>query len=173
MVKRSACPRSLLPRPLPVGTTALDYQSLIERTDTPADKPAAKGSKGSSGTEWAGTTDPSAASKRMWFIKLGGGKNPPLMFLPRGFAQMTVMDLHEFNRKTYTFEFVRQEFLGDVRCMVFDVAPIDRKQPGKFLGRIWVEDRDDSIVRFKANGTYTFPQAAEEKRGHGIVFPLR
>jgi len=35
---------------------------------------------------------------------------------------------------------------------VFDVAPARPGQPGKFVGRIWVEDRDNSIVRF--NGTY-------------------
>jgi hypothetical protein len=35
---------------------------------------------------------------------------------------------------------------------VFDVQPRTRTQAGKFVGRIWVEDRDDSIVRF--NGTY-------------------
>ena len=65
---------------------------------------------------------------------------------------MAVIDLHDFNRQTYRFEYVRREFLGEVRCLVFDVAPINRAQPGKFIGRIWVEDRDDSIVRF--NGTY-------------------
>jgi hypothetical protein len=79
-------------------------------------------------------------------------QNRPLAFLPRGFAQMAVMDLRDFNRLTYGFEYVRREFLGEVRCLVFDVAPVNRQQPGKFVGRIWVEDRDDSIVRF--NGTY-------------------
>lgn len=79
-------------------------------------------------------------------------KIQPMTFLPRGFAQMAVIDLHDFNRQTYTFDYVRREFLGDVRCLVFDVAPIRRGQPGKFVGRMWVEDRDDSIVRF--NGTY-------------------
>ena len=29
-------------------------------------------------------------------------KNPPMSFLPRGFAQMAIMDLHDFNRQTYT-----------------------------------------------------------------------
>ena len=45
------------------------------------------------------------------------------------------------------------EFLGEVRCLVFDVSPRDKKAPGRFIGRIWVEDRDYHIVRF--NGTYT------------------
>jgi hypothetical protein len=79
-------------------------------------------------------------------------KNQPMTFLPRGFAQMAVIDLHDFNRQTYRFEYVRREFLGEVRCVVFDVAPINRSQAGKFVGRIWAEDHDFNVVRF--NGTY-------------------
>src|SRR2546421_5329427 len=69
-------------------------------------------------------------------------------YLPKGFAQMTLLDASNFNRRTYTFEYVRREFLGDVRCLVFDVAPIDKTVPGQFVGTIWVEDKDDRIVRF-------------------------
>lgn len=76
---------------------------------------------------------------------------PPLAFLPRGFAQMAIIDLHGFNRQNYRFEYVRREFLGEVRCLVFDLAPT-RREPGRFTGRIWVEERDSAIVRF--NGTY-------------------
>jgi hypothetical protein len=65
---------------------------------------------------------------------------------------MAVLDLHDFHRGAYRFEFVRREFLGDVRCLVFEVAPVRRNEPGRFVGAIWVEDRDFSIVRF--NGTY-------------------
>jgi hypothetical protein len=82
----------------------------------------------------------------------GRQKSRPMMFLPRGFAQMAVIDLQDFNRQTYSFEYVRREFLGEVRCLVFDVQPRNRAQAGKFVGRIWVEDHDNSIVRF--NGTY-------------------
>ena len=82
--------------------------------------------------------------------------------MPRGFAQMAFPDLHDFNRQTYSFEFVRREFLGEVRCLVFDVAPLRRKDAGRFLGRIWVEDAGNSIVR--SNGTYflghSFPARA-------------
>lgn len=82
----------------------------------------------------------------------GSSRNQPLTFLPRGFAQMAIIDLHDFNRQTYSFDYAGREFLGEVRCLVFDVAPVVRSQPGRFLGRIWVEDRDGSIVRF--NGIY-------------------
>jgi hypothetical protein len=107
----------------------VNYEALVERTDEP---PARKGSR--------------------LLIRSSAARHQPLAFLPRGFAQMAVMDLRDFNRQTYSFEYVRREFLGEVRCLVFDVAPVNRQQPGKFVGRIWVEDRDHSIVRF--NGTY-------------------
>ena len=72
-------------------------------------------------------------------------------FLPVGFAQMVMLD-RDFQKKNYDFKFVRQEFLGEVRCMVIDVQPKDGAG-GRFLGRIWVEDHDYNIVRF--NGTYS------------------
>ncbi len=72
-------------------------------------------------------------------------------FLPIGFAQMVMLD-RDFQKKNYDFKFVRQEFLGEVRCMVLDVQPKDNAG-GRFIGRIWVEDHDFNIVRF--NGTYS------------------
>ena len=72
-------------------------------------------------------------------------------FLPLGFAQMVVLDT-DFQRKYYNFSFVRREFLGEVRCLVIDVQPKESAPPGRFLGRIWVEDQDYNVVRF--NGTY-------------------
>jgi len=75
-----------------------------------------------------------------------------MKFLPLGFAQMVVLD-QDFQRRSYDFTFVRREFLGEVRCIVMDVAPKKDAGNGRFLGRIWIEDRDYNIVRF--NGTYT------------------
>jgi len=74
-----------------------------------------------------------------------------VQFLPLGFAQMIVLDT-DFQKKYYDFTFVRREFLGEVRCLVIDVQPRQSAPPGRFLGRIWVEDQDYSVVRF--NGTY-------------------
>ncbi|MFZ0295373.1 MAG: M48 family metalloprotease [Candidatus Sulfotelmatobacter sp.] len=74
-------------------------------------------------------------------------------FLPLGFAQMVVLD-DDFQKKYYNFTFVRREFLGEIRCLVIDVQPKENAPPGRFLGRIWVEDQDYNVVRF--NGTY-FP----------------
>jgi hypothetical protein len=76
-----------------------------------------------------------------------------MKFLPLGFAQMVVLD-EDFQRKYYDFSFVRREFLGEVKCIVMDVAPKKDAGKGRFLGRIWIEDQDYNIVRF--NGTY-FP----------------
>jgi hypothetical protein len=74
-----------------------------------------------------------------------------MKFLPLGFAQMVVLD-QDFQRKYYDFTFVRREFLGEIRCVVMDVAPKKDAGKGRFLGRIWIEDQDYNIVRF--NGTY-------------------
>jgi hypothetical protein len=75
-----------------------------------------------------------------------------MKFLPLGFAQMAVLD-QNFQRKFYNFSFVRREFLGEIRCVVIDVAPKKNAGKGRFLGRIWIEDQDFNIVRF--NGTYS------------------
>ena len=68
-------------------------------------------------------------------------------FLPDGFAAMVLIDPSGISRQVYTFQFVRREFLGAVRCLVFDIRPI-KEAAGRFTGQIWVEDQDYSIVRF-------------------------
>ena len=73
-------------------------------------------------------------------------------FLPRGFLQMIYLDMNGFDRAHYKFEYVGREFLGEVRCLVFDVDPVSKTEKGRFVGRIWVEDQDYHIVRF--NGGY-------------------
>ena len=73
-------------------------------------------------------------------------------FLPQGFLQMIYLDMYGFDRQHYNFEFVRREFLGEVRCLVFDIDPVRKNDKGRFVGRIWVEDQDYHIVRF--NGAY-------------------
>ena len=78
-----------------------------------------------------------------------------LRFRSLGFAQMTVPD-SDFERKYYRFTYVHREFLGAVRCLVIDVKPREDAPPGRFEGRIWVEDQDYNIVRF--NGTYVRPK---------------
>jgi hypothetical protein len=74
-----------------------------------------------------------------------------LHYLPMGFAQMVMLD-GDFQKHYYKFNFVRREFLGEIRCLVIDVQPREGEKTARFLGRIWVEDQDYNIVRF--NGTY-------------------
>ena len=50
-------------------------------------------------------------------------------YLPAGFAQMLAVDAH-FNRTNYDFEYIRREFLGEVRTIVFDVSPKKRADAG-------------------------------------------
>jgi len=73
-------------------------------------------------------------------------------FVPRGFLQMVYVDMSGFDRNHYRFEYARREFLGEVRCLVFDIDPLPKSGKGRFVGRIWVEDHDYHIVRF--NGAY-------------------
>ena len=74
------------------------------------------------------------------------------VFVPRGFLQMIYLDTDGFDRQHYSISYLRREFLGEVRCMVFDVEPLSNSGKGRFVGRIWVEDQDYYIVRF--NGAY-------------------
>ncbi len=74
-------------------------------------------------------------------------------FIPGGFLQMIFIDTNGFDKQHYKFDYVRREFLGEVRCLVFDVTPMEKAGKGRFLGRIWVEDQDYNIVRF--NGGYS------------------
>jgi Peptidase family M48 len=74
-------------------------------------------------------------------------------YLPRGFLQMIYLDTNGFDKQHYKFDYVRREFLGEVRTLVFDVTPTQRTAKGRFMGRVWVEDQDFHIVRF--NGAYS------------------
>jgi peptidase M48-like protein len=73
-------------------------------------------------------------------------------YKPLGFSWMIYADRDKFNRQTYDFKYERREFLGDVRCLVFEVSAKKGTGHGRFHGRIWVEDQDYNIVRL--NGTY-------------------
>jgi hypothetical protein len=74
-------------------------------------------------------------------------------FLPKGFLQMIYPDNNGLDTQNYKFDYVRREFLGEVRTLVFDVSPARKNAKGRFIGRIWVEDQDYTIVRF--DGSYS------------------
>ena len=73
-------------------------------------------------------------------------------YVPAGFLQMIFVDQNYFDKQHYKFAYVRNEFLGSVRCLVFDVTPLPKSGAGRFQGRIWVESQDYAIVRF--NGVF-------------------
>lgn len=75
-----------------------------------------------------------------------------VQYNPTGFSWMLFADRHDFDRNHYDFKYVHREFIGDIRCLVFDVNPKKDTGRGRFLGRIWIEDHDYNIVRL--NGTY-------------------
>lgn len=70
---------------------------------------------------------------------------------PVGFSSMIFVDRTGFNPKNYQLRYVHSEFLGEIRCLVFEVSPRKEKE-NRFKGAIWVEDENFNIVRF--NGSY-------------------
>jgi len=105
-----------------------------------------------SGVELRSLTEKSGVTHKI-FGGLKGFFSFAIQYLPGGFLQMVFLDTDSFDRQHYQFEYVRRVFLGDVRCLVFDVKPLPHAGKGRFLGRIWVEDQDYTIVRF--NGAYS------------------
>ena len=85
-------------------------------------------------------------------------------YVPEGFLQMVYLDPNGFDRQHYEFNYVGREFLGEVRCVVFDVSPLPKTGKGRFNGRIWAEDQGFAIVRF--NGVF------ESSDGEGKGFNL-
>ena len=73
-------------------------------------------------------------------------------FEPAGFLQMIFIDRGEFDRDHYKLSYSGREFLGEVRCYVFDVTPAPKVRGARFVGRIWVEDQGFNVVRI--NGRY-------------------
>ena len=105
----------------------------------------------SKGVALVSLTDTNSKGKKL-FGAIGNFFSFSAEFVPGGFLQMIFIDTNGFDKQHYKFDYVRKEFLGEVRCIVFDVTPQEKSGKGRFLGRIWVEDQDYNIVRF--NGGY-------------------
>jgi hypothetical protein len=95
------------------------------------------------------------------FAHLEGSK-----FVPEGFIQMAFVDPDGFDRSHYEFNYVGREFLGEVRCVVFDITPLPKSGKNRFNGRIWAEDQGFTIVRF--NGV--FESSDGESKGFNLHF---
>jgi len=74
-------------------------------------------------------------------------------FAAEDFAQAIFPDLGHFDRQNYEFKLVRWEMVNEVRCIVIDVTPRQGADNRGYMGRLWVEDQDNNVVRF--TGTYT------------------
>ena len=105
----------------------------------------------SRGANLVNISDTNSKGKKV-FLGIGNFFSFAMQYLPDGFLQMVFIDTNGFDRQHYKFDYVKREFLGEVRCLVFDVTPLAKAGKGRFLGRIWVEDQDYNIVRF--NGGY-------------------
>jgi hypothetical protein len=86
--------------------------------------------------------------------------------VPHGFLQMVYIDAERFDRQHYQFIYVGREFLGEVRCAIFDVVPLPKAGKESFYGRIWAEDQGFAIVRF--NGMFT--SSGSEGTGNNLHF---
>ncbi len=93
---------------------------------------------------------------------LGGSSSS---YDPMGFLQMIYVDASAFDREHYSFDYIGREFLGEVRCLVFDVTPLPKSGKDRFYGRIWVEEQGFAIVRF--NGMFT---SGGEPNGFNLHF---
>jgi hypothetical protein len=99
-------------------------------------------------------------------------------YLPEGFGAMITLG-PAFDKTRYNFTYVRREFLGEVRCLVFDVQPKTASESRvAFAGRMWVEDRDFNIVRFNgargpssASSLYFHFDSWREQIGPGLWLP--
>jgi hypothetical protein len=86
--------------------------------------------------------------------------------VPHGFLQMVYIDVDRFDREHYQFTYVGREFLGEVRCAIFEVVPLPKAGKNSFYGRVWAEDQGFTIVRF--NGMFT--SSGTEGTGNNLHF---
>ncbi len=106
----------------------------------------------SRGVELVSLTEGKDGKGKRIFGAIGNFFSFAVQYLPDGFLQMIFIDTNGFDKQHYRFDYIRREFLGEVRCLVFDITPLAKSGKGRFLGRIWVEDQDFNVVRI--NGGY-------------------
>ena len=64
-----------------------------------------------------------------------------------GIAQTMAPDWKQLGPERYEYKFVGLYFLGALRCVVYDVKPLNPEE-GEFTGRVYLEDQSYNIVRF-------------------------
>ena len=70
--------------------------------------------------------------KKKMFSGIGAMLSLDMQYLPQGFLQMIYLDTNGFDKNHYKFDYVRREFLGEVRTLVFDVTPLPKAGKGRF-----------------------------------------
>jgi len=85
-------------------------------------------------------------------------RRAPISFNSSGFVEMLSPDIHGFNPGKFKFEFLHNEFIGNVKTAVYDVRPA---KLGYFCGRFWIEEHGN-LVRFTGtfagNGSESHPR---------------
>jgi hypothetical protein len=71
-------------------------------------------------------------------------RHAPISFNSAGLVEMLSPDIHGFDPGKFKFEFLHNEFIGNVKTAVYDVLPA---KPGYFRGRFWIEEHGN-VVRF-------------------------
>src|SRR3984893_9461610 len=70
----------------------------------------------SKGISLVSLTDTNSKGKKI-FDSIGNFSSCAIQFLPAGFLQMIFIDTNGFDKQHYKFDYVRREFLGEVRCL--------------------------------------------------------
>src|SRR5256885_14614016 len=105
----------------------------------------------SRGVSLVSLSDSNGKGKKI-FGSIGNFFTFAMQDLPDGFLQMIFIDTNGFDKQHYKFDYVQREFLGEVRCLVFDVTPLAKSGKGRFAGLILLGDQGFTVVRF--NGSY-------------------
>jgi hypothetical protein len=73
-------------------------------------------------------------------------------YYPSGFVAMAYPEPSTFDLDHYRFEYLSNESLNGLNCLVLQVSPSTPHKKGLFEGKIWVETKHFTIIRF--NGIY-------------------
>src|SRR6202035_3762199 len=88
----------------------------------------------SKGVNLVSLTETDTKGKKL-FTGIGNFFSFATQYLPDGFLQVIFIDTTDCDKKHYKFGYMRREFLGEIRCLVFDLTPQEKAGKGRFLGR--------------------------------------
>jgi hypothetical protein len=144
-----------------LSTTMRDYSPMVETYLQRMQPDPALGYVPSEDRYFLGRVQFQQAKEEFYLDKrlverMAGSYSKLYSLSPVGFSSMIFVDRTGFDRKNYQLRYMQNEFLGEVRCLIFEVSPRQDKnknhQASRFKGAIWVEDAGYNIVRF--NGSY-------------------